>query len=378
MRADGYSVVSKDGRVVAPEQERLVAILRYLEDWDKLARIPVTSVRDYGLGFAAFQKEVQEISDIKLNLVDADGEPVWMEVPRLAKKTPPAPGESLHKWVMLTDDPFLEPRHLDSIILPATDSEEEGKTIFFDDELQASFNEYLQSRWRPWSESEKKRRRCITLYESIFHLQQTIENAGAETPIEVVWGMGMAVWETSKCKISHPLVTQRVEILPIEEDMALRLRPTSRDPQIETDPFLPLELSELSGFERAARAFFEQAEVTCSPFEPDSFSLMVKRAASQLDTSGRYWPDETGYMPGAVPEGHSYLVVTDSWVVFARKRSTNFIVDDLERLQNSIKDKGIPEGAASYLVEEPEGALPEPPAMNFYRKLKNIPKNGSF
>lgn len=32
---------------MTPEQERLIAILQYLEDWDKLTRTPVTSVQDY-------------------------------------------------------------------------------------------------------------------------------------------------------------------------------------------------------------------------------------------------------------------------------------------------------------------------------------------
>lgn len=347
------------------EQQRLIAILQYLEDWDKLVRTPVTSVHDYGVGFTAFQKEIEEISDIKLNLVDADGEPVWMEIPRLAKKVPPLLPERLRPWVMLNDDPLTEPRHVDSIIVPAADGEVEANAIFFDDELRASLSEYLLSRWRPWSESEKKRRRCTALYENIFHLQQTIENAGAETPIELVWGMGMAVWDTSGYKICHPLVTQRVEILPLEGDMSLRLRPTSRDPQIETDPFLPLELSELPGFERLARAFFIQAEATPSPFEPESYSPISKKAASQLDTAGRYWPEDTDYVPSALPEGRPYLLVTDSWVVFARKRSTNFLVDDLKRLQDSTKEEGIPGGASGYLVEEPEGVLPEPTEIHF-------------
>jgi hypothetical protein len=249
-----------------------------------------------------------------------------MEIPRLMKKGPPPPIESLGPWLILQDDPSSEPRHFDSIDVPPADGEAGGKTILFDDGLQESFNEYLLKRWRPWSESELKRRRCIAVYDRIFHLQQTIENAGTETPIEVVWGMGMAVWETSRHKICHPLVTQQVEILALEGDMSLRLRPTTRDPQVETDPFLPLELSELSGFEKAARAYFMQAEVTPSPFEPDSFSLIAKKAAGQLDTSGRYWPEESDYVPGALPAAIPNLLVTDSWVVFARKRNTNFLV----------------------------------------------------
>ena len=74
---------------MTPEEERMVAILRYLEDWDKLTRSPVTNVQDYRAGLAALQNEVQDIPDIKLNLIGGDGDAVWMEVPRLAKEAPP-------------------------------------------------------------------------------------------------------------------------------------------------------------------------------------------------------------------------------------------------------------------------------------------------
>jgi hypothetical protein len=50
----------------------------------------------------------------------------------------------------------------------------------------------------------------------------------------------MAVWDTSGYKICHPLVTQQIEILLLDGGMSLRLRPTTRDPQIEVDPFLRL------------------------------------------------------------------------------------------------------------------------------------------
>lgn len=347
------------------EQDRLIAILRYLEDWDKLNSTTVASVLDYRAGLAAFQSEVQEMPRIKLNVVGADNEAIWMEIPRLSKTPPPSLREDLKPWVTLKDDPKARPEHINAIEVPPFDGEEEGETILFDHELETAFDAYVEHQWVPWSESEAITRRCIALYEKVFHLQQTIENAGAETPIEIVWGMGMAVWNAKGQQICHPLVTQQVEILPLEGDMTLRLRPTTRDPQIETDPFLPLELPELPGFEKAARAFFTQVEATPSPFEPDSFSIIAKKAAGQLDTSGRYWPGETDYAPGALPAACQSLQVTDSWVVFARKRSTNFLVDDLKRLQDSIEEEGVPEGAPRHLVEAPEGALPDLPEIHF-------------
>jgi len=139
----------------------MVAILRYLEDWDKLTRSPVTNVQDYRAGLAALQNEVQDIPDIKLNLIGGDGDAVWMEVPRLAKEAPPLLVESLLPWVILKDDPSDEPRHRDSIVLPGENDQEESETVKFDDQedVQQSFDEYLREQWRPWSDNEQKRRR---------------------------------------------------------------------------------------------------------------------------------------------------------------------------------------------------------------------------
>ena len=347
------------------DQDKLIAILKYLEDWDKLTRSPVSSVLEYRAGLVAFQKEVVEITPIRLNIVEGDGEAVWMQVPRLSKTRPPNPPQDLSRWVSLKDDPEVRPEHLDSIDLPPEDGETEGQTVLFDERLAKLFDEYVGGVWFDWAEREKVNRRCIALYEKLFHLQQTIENAGTETPVEIVWGMGMAVWDSAGHRINHPLITQQMEILPPGRDMSLRLRPTSRDPQIETDPFLPLELAELPAFERSARSFFIDAASTPSPFEPASFETIAIKAASQLDTSGRYWPEETDYVAGGLPEPSSNLKVTDSWVLFSRKRTTTFLIDDLKRLQAAIEEEGVPDGAPSHLVEEPVGFLPEPPEIQF-------------
>ncbi len=352
---------------MTPEQKRLLAILQYLEDWDKLTQTAVTDVRNYRAGFCAFQAEIQDLPDAKTNLVGSDGEPIWLEIPRLTKEVPPAPIEILRPWILLKDDPTVEPGHRELLLIPLEGEENEEETVVFEDDasLRAEFDIYLQRQWRPWSDKENKRRRCIALYEHLFHIQQTIQNAGVETPVELVWGMGIAVWDTVGNKLCHPLVTQQVELLPLEGGMSLRLRPTTRDPQIEADPFLPIELPDLAAFEKAARKLLVQRDTIPSPFEPESFAGIARTGAELLDTSGQYWPDASGYVSGSIPGAASNLVVTDTWVVFARKRSTNFFVDDLKRLQQTIEEDGVPAGVASYLVEEPEGALQEPPETNF-------------
>ena len=277
---------------MTPEQEKLIAILHYLQDWDKLVQTPVTSVMDYRAGLADFQKEIEALPDIKTNFVDANGDSLWIEVPRLQKNPPPQVGERLIPWVILFDDPSTEPQCRKSIELPPRDGESEKQTILIDKEISALFADYLANAWTKWAKEEPLRRKCIAFYERIFHLQQTIENAGSETPTELVLGMGMAVWNAKGHKIFHPLITQQVEIFNHTGSMSLGIRPTSAEPRIETDQFLPLEIPELSAFEAEARSIFSTIESTPSPFEPASFEIIAKMAAKQLNTTGRYLPDE--------------------------------------------------------------------------------------
>ena len=347
------------------EQGRLTAILGYLEDWEKLTKTLIGNVKDYDSGFVAFEDEVAGIPDIELNLVSAE-EDVWMAIPRLKRLPPPIPQGELSPWVILANDPAKEPQRREFKDLPSNDPDKTVERVYFKDNenLESLYKRYCEQQWLPWSTREKERRECISLYEKLFQVQQSIETS-SETPIELVWGMGMAAWQHPSGKVFHPIVTQQVEVLPLDDDMTLRVRPTSRDPRIETDPFLPLELPELAGYESKARENLEKAEETPSPYHPSSFFKFIHPAAASLDKSGSYWPDQADYVKGASPKLGEHLVVSDSWVLFARKRDTNFLVDDLNRLKQAIVEDGVPEGAPHFLVEEAVGAVPEVDSVPF-------------
>jgi very-short-patch-repair endonuclease len=349
------------------EQQRLIAILEYLKDWDKLTRSPVSRVTEYRAGFSASQKQVIACPDIKLNVSQGDEDDLWMIIPRLSKQQPPQVGDSLKDWIIVKSDPNTQPLNKESLELALDEPAGETKQLYFEDdpELKSEFANYLRDSWGPWAKREKERRKCIAIYESLFQLKQKIETSGAETPIELVWGMGIAAWNKSDHTIQHPLITQQVEIISRDEDMALSLRPTSRDPQLETDPFLPLELQQLPNYERSVHETLDKAGVSPSPFEPTSFECVTKSAAASLDTTGRYWPEEENYIAGELPEPQENLIVSDSWIVFARVRNTNFLVEDLKRLTEAIEQDGVPAGAPHFLVEEPSGIMPEPPQIAF-------------
>src|SRR5439155_24065929 len=91
------------------EQQRLVAMLDYLEEWDKLNRVPTFDVATHQ-GLLAWQADIAELPGVHFNVADASGE-IWLEIERLRPKKPPDVSPQLASWVLLKDDPTVTPAH---------------------------------------------------------------------------------------------------------------------------------------------------------------------------------------------------------------------------------------------------------------------------
>jgi hypothetical protein len=128
---------------------------------------------------------------------------------------------------------------------------------------------------------------------------------------------------------------------------------------VSNDPAcLPVLRDTLRPFEKPAGSRFALAEDAArrcmrslegpdsegiSPFRQDSFEPILKICGSQLDPEGRYLPDhESLPATGAVPEqvGES-LVVSDRYVLYARRRSSNSILRDIDQLKNAISSEAL-------------------------------------
>ena len=62
-------------------------------------------------------------------------------------------------------------------------------------EVQEAFDWYVEYQWEPCAVAERPRRKTIARYNQLFSLQQAISSEGAETPLELVWGIGYAAWK---------------------------------------------------------------------------------------------------------------------------------------------------------------------------------------
>ena len=357
---------------LSESQRRMLSILDYLEELDKLTRRAVFEITEHG-GLSIYQADVGGLPGIVLGRVDAEGE-IWMEIERLRPARPPLPPSDLAPWCILRDDPAVEPKCRETLVIGP--EPENVERLEDRPEIASALDRYRAEQWATWTRLELPKRRTITLYDKLFNLSQTIEGEGAESPTEFVWGIGVAVWNHEQRRVRYPLLSQLVEIDPIGIDMTIRIRPRQTEPRVELDPYRELEIAGAEVVEKRAQVVLRQAEETLSPFDPKSFEEILSTATANLDPQGCYWPREAGAQPGQVPPAAQELRVTDTWVLFSRRKTTNFLVEDVRRLREKVIEKPLPPGGPSILVEDPIG--PTPVRERFaYRGISNAGSTAS-
>ena len=69
-------------------------------------------------------------------------------------------------------------------------------------------------------------------------------------------------------------------------------------------------------------------------------------------------------LTGLMPTASENLIVSDTWAIYARQRSNNVLLGDLDRLKAAVDEaKELPR-ASTRLVTEPSNETPEPDARD--------------
>src|SRR5208282_4402291 len=204
--------------------------------------------------------------------------------------------------------------------------------------LEKALEEY-RALWQSWAEGERPRRRTIALYGDIFALKQQLEAEETARPQEFVWGIGIATWmlkfEGQSFPFEYPLLTQAVEISLDEKTLALELRPRSTDTRVELDAFIACQVTGAADIEKTAKEhLIRNRERPVNPFDPSTYADLLKLAAGNLDSNGAYL--EILAKEKSVPPSGEHLIVTDTWVLLSRTRSSSYLFEDLKRLQEKL------------------------------------------
>lgn len=368
---------------------RLIQLMDYVEHMVRLTEKPAFTMHGYG-HLLYHEAQLRDRIGILADTEDENG-PAWLRLERLKRIDPPAPPELASPWIEVSRDPFREVsiKSLRVMTLPEDEARrliEQGQAEEIDlqpspkakigqfdlilrldrhTRAKAAVETYVGGAWARWAEDEKPRRQTIAIYDSFFSLYQLLQGHGTDKALELVFGVGIARWKIKGQDIDLPLIEQQAE-LEIEGDGTLLLRPRATEPMPALKAFLALELD---GADRVLAFAREQLgktddETAFNPFHAETFSTILRYAHANLDPQGRYWPDEIAALTDrSLPPIGDSLIVTDTWAVFARPRSDNFFIADLERLKEAVKETADLPGAGMRLVTQPSDVPSYTPSL---------------
>jgi len=362
-------------------KSKLIDLIDYVGQVIQLSETPVFDIKDYRQPIF-HEIDLKNRIGIEHDTSDENG-PIWLKVKRLKRSDPPLPPELIEEWITVGRDPYVFPK-IESI-KPNTIKQQDAKAQIKGGRLDAkdvqpslknhqkkycdviyrldnlpdiknTIELYLNGPWHEWSEIEKPRRETIKIYETLFNLQQSIQIQGQEKPLELVWGMGVSRWRREGQVIDHAIVEQLVESEINKDDGTIIIRPRGAAPQVFLKPFFALDINGVQTVFQFSNKFFDNftEDQELSPFVPDTYTPVLRYVASNLDQSGIYFPDEiVDITDRRLPPLREYLTVTDTWVIYARRRSDNFFINDLNRLKEAVEKENELPGPAKRLVTRP-------------------------
>ena len=273
-------------------QERTLALIEYTQQTALMRDKPTSNVTAHM--FHRHENSIAGLPGVHLNVSLEDREDeVWLVVNRLHETKPPEPTSNFLKaWIKLSNTPFEEPELKPHIeiqelidlgleVLPDLDSDiqdsasfDPKQLVFLDtfenlDEVKTQLNIYVNNLWSPWAINEKSRRESISLYATLFTLKQQLEGSIVESQLELVWGIGIAVWKMGDVSVSYPLVSRLVELSFNELTMDIVVRPRNIDSRMELEIYTAEYNQAVTDLEHIAKDFFSRTQKV-RPREIDS------------------------------------------------------------------------------------------------------------
>ena len=284
----------------------------------------------------AYQHELKGLPELQFN-VQVEGDDVWLRMPRLQEIAAPEPDEALRPWVTLPKSPEKTPELKGEIVILDGKREVARERIEDHPEVRELFDWYVENQWEPWAAAERPRRKTIARYNQLFSLQQAISSEGAETPLELAWGIGYAVWkkEGFATPVKYPLLVQPCEVTLNEKTFDLEVRPRDVEPRLEADCYAEMELPGVRQLEAFWRSALATGANRVNPFEASTFDGTLKAAVGHLDPSGAYEVRTDDVTP---PTPSDKLKITNTWVLFGRKRSGDIFLEDIRRLKKKVEE----------------------------------------
>ncbi|MCE0536925.1 AAA domain-containing protein [Kineosporia rhizophila] len=206
-------------------------------------------------------------------------------------------------------------------------------------ELELPFRTWLQETWRPWAESAANGQQARDLYERLFALH--LEAERKQSTHELVWGHSVLSWDVALEQIRHPLVLTGVRVELDAATGALRVVPDG-PAELELAALEGLDLPVLGDLNRLTD--LDDLDV----WDDAARRALHDRLLAPLHLDAAVVAGPHIATPGPVP------VITDTWVLFLRRRPTRherFYLQLAERLK---EDSVLPQAMAAVVADEDE------------------------
>lgn len=381
------------------DRRRLIDILSLIENASK-SQEPVATVEQHKM-LACWESVLRGLPGMVFNKDDGE-RVVWLEIERLVPSSAPQCVESLEPWLVSSDDPEVAPSLKQKIVvkvkradskarlqilanpesreadIPASDLDslvDEEVSLEERPEVQDIFQNYLNNQWTPWADGERPRRASIKVYSQFFELQRKMELETSSDQTELVWGMAVALGKINDQAIKYPLITAPVFLTIDEASNSILVQPREVAPLLDSLIYERLEIPGVKDLITRFKEWLEKERPILSPFSPDSFIDIARTAVAYLSDAGIFWPDSNpNSNDRGLPELNHQFLVTDSWVIFARKKSTHAFTEDVRRLREHVEELTELEGGPRALVADPTDDLRQD-ISRFYRGVWGIIKS---
>jgi hypothetical protein len=384
LRAKEIKTAADESCLLVSSVEPLMNVLGYLEEVVRLNEPVVQRIADYrsadNAHFVLHQHELDGLPGVILDSIDDNG-PVWLRVEPLKKIEPPPIEPDLGVWIEVFADPDRPPSIRDRVMVtvdaaekdrlvadkkaraaelePAINPDRRHYNIFnvrlrLADypSLAVRLNAYVAGPWSWWARTEKLRRRTMAIHARLSDIVPVGDRT--DRSHEIVWGIGVSRWRRDDNEILLPVLERSVTI-EVGENNEIRIRPGMVGAIADLRGFQTGRAAGATSAVESARRIIEAIERDgeVSPFVPDTFEPILRIVSSQLDPEGGAYlaSDHERLEPGAVSAGApEQLAVSDRWVIFARPRTKNFVLRDIERCKDAIDRLTTNEGELPMLA----------------------------
>ncbi|TAK31280.1 MAG: hypothetical protein EPO21_17415 [Chloroflexota bacterium] len=274
---------------------RAVALYTFLKEFTELRTKTVRSVDQYDqvLWFSDVPEQPGCDCAARHRGRDEENGEVWLEIHQPRLVSAPKPPAELEPWLVreqITDSSIEMPELRDEIELPIQD--ESGEKRFerraIRDwlDIKESWGRYVEARWWPWAEADRRAQSVQRAYTQLFSIYQKQQRLGEQ--YEVVLGLGLLSWRTSDGQeIRRHLVAARANVAFDAARSIMTVRPAGEgaQPLLEQDMLNP----ELRPDPEQLRAFETQlAEVSSQLWDPAFMDAILAGWVHSVSPRGIY------------------------------------------------------------------------------------------